>query len=119
MNRKFLILSISAVLVLVVVVLAVVLATPTADTPTEAKAEVTGNSAQSAASSEKEAAEKLIGETVSREQIQADVGEWEKFEMSSKGCERGVYAGNFYYKDFMIFSRTYNKGETFYIVSVN
>lgn len=119
MNRKFLIASISAVLVLIVVVLALALGTPNASTPTEAKIGVTVDDIQSTESSEKEAAEKLIGKKVSREQVKADVGEWNKFEMSNKGCERGVYAGNFYYKDFMIFSRTYDKGKTFHIISAN
>ena len=66
-----------------------------------------------------EAAEALIGESVSREQIQAKVGEWDKFEMSSNGCERGVYAGRFFYQDFNIYSRTYDKGKTFHVMSVN
>jgi hypothetical protein len=39
--------------------------------------------------------------------------------MSSEGCERGVYAGRFYYDGFTIFSRTYDKGQTFSIVSIN
>lgn len=77
------------------------------------------NDSSSGSSEEKKAAEKLIDKTMSREKVKKNVGEWEKFEMSSDGCERGVYAGKFYYKDFTIFSRTYDKGKTFHIVSVN
>jgi hypothetical protein len=120
MSRKnLLILSVSAVLTIALVILAAVLTAPTEGMAAEAKPEPAGESAENIASSEKEAAEGLIGKTVSREEIQTDVGNWEKFEMSSQGCERGVYAGKFYYKDFMIFSRTYNKGKTFSVVSVN
>jgi hypothetical protein len=123
MSRKNLsILPVSAALTIVLIVLIAVWAAPTAGMAAETESEAAGESAESiapSASSEKEAAEGLIGKTVSREEIQADVGNWEKFEMSSHGCERGVYAGKFYYKDFVIFSRTYNKGKTFSVVSVN
>ena len=51
---------------------------------------------------DKSAAKGLIGETVSREEIEERVGKWEKFEMDGNGCERGVYAGKFYYENFML-----------------
>lgn len=66
-----------------------------------------------------EAAEDLIDQTVSRDEVKESVGEWDRFEMDGNGCERGVYAGKFYYGDFTIYSRTYDKGETFHIMSVN
>lgn len=66
-----------------------------------------------------EAAEALIDKTVSRDEVKESVGEWDRFEMDGNGCERGVYAGKFYYSDFTIYSRTYDKGETFHIMSVN
>lgn len=66
-----------------------------------------------------EAAKGLIEQTVSRDEIEEAVGEWDDFEMSSKGCERGVYSGKFFYKDFIIHSRTYDKGKTFYVTAVN
>lgn len=65
------------------------------------------------------AAEALIGQTLTRSQIEESLGACSKFEMSANGCERGVYAGRFYYDGYTIFSRTYDKGETFYIVSIN
>jgi hypothetical protein len=118
-GKKLLILSISSVLIIAAAVLAAVSPASTTSAATEAKTDPSGDSGESVASSGKEVAEEFIGKTVSREEIQTGMGKWEKFEMSSKGCERGVYAGNFYYKDFVIFSRTYNKGKTFRIVSVN
>jgi hypothetical protein len=70
-------------------------------------------------SSQKKAAKKLIGKTCTRKYIQNKVGKPKRFVMSNAGCERGVYAGNFYYKKFTIHTRTYNKGKTFRVVSVN
>ena len=68
---------------------------------------------------DKEAAEKMIDQTVTREEIEEKVGEWNDFELDGNGCERGVYAGKFYYDNIRINSRTYDKGETFRIVAVN
>lgn len=68
---------------------------------------------------DEKSAKKLIEKTVSREKIEKTVGKWEKFEMDGNGCERGVYAGKFYYKDFMIYSRTYDKGKTFHVMAIN
>lgn len=127
MNRKkILIFLVFAVLIIGAIALVNVIETSTMETNTETEAktetDITGDSTKSSASStssEKETAEELIGETISREEIEKKVGEWEEFEMSSAGCERGVYAGEFSYKDFKIFSRTYNKGKTFRIISVN
>lgn len=66
----------------------------------------------------REGAESLIDQTVSREEIQETVGEWEDFELDGNGCERGVYAGRFYYENFILYSRTYDKGETFHVMSI-
>ena len=65
------------------------------------------------------AAEKLIDQTVSREEIEEQVGEWNNFELDGAGCERGVYAGKFFYDNIIINSRTYDKGETFRVVEVS
>lgn len=127
MNRKkILTLLVFAVLIIGAIALVNVIETSTMETNTETEAaaetDITGDSTKSSASSassEKETAEELIGKTISREEIEKNVGKWEEFEMSSAGCERGVYAGEFSYKDFKIFSRTYNKGKTFRIISVN
>lgn len=64
------------------------------------------------------AAEDLIDQTVSREEIEEQVGEWNNFELDGAGCERGVYAGKFFYDNIIINSRTYDKGETFRVVEV-
>lgn len=128
MNRKkILTLLVFAVLIIGAIALVniIEMSTKETNTETEVAAETdtagdsTKSSASSSASSEKETAEQLIGKTISREEIEKNVGKWEEFEMSSAGCERGVYAGEFSYKDFKIFSRTYNKGKTFRIISVN
>lgn len=66
----------------------------------------------------KKEAEKLLDQTVTREEIEKKVGEWNNFEMDGAGCERGVYAGKFFYDNILINSRTYDKGETFRIVIV-
>ncbi len=88
---------------------------------TEKKADVSGDGEKSGSPSGggMEAAEDLIDQTVSRDEVKESVGEWDRFEMDGNGCERGVYAGKFYYGDFTIYSRTYDKGETFHIMSVN
>ena len=67
---------------------------------------------------DKSAAEKLINQTVTRDEIEENVGEWNNFELDGAGCERGVYAGKFFYDNILINSRTYDKGETFRIVTV-
>lgn len=67
---------------------------------------------------DKEAAEKLIDQTVTRDEIEEQVGEWNNFELDGAGCERGVYAGKFFYDNILINSRTYDKGETFHVVAV-
>ena len=67
---------------------------------------------------DKVAAEKLIDQTVTRDEIEEKVGEWNNFELDGAGCERGVYAGKFFYDNILINSRTYDKGETFLIVTV-
>lgn len=67
---------------------------------------------------DKVAAEKLIDQTVTRDEIEEKVGEWNNFELDGAGCERGVYAGKFFYDNILINSRTYDKGETFRIVTV-
>ena len=46
---------------------------------------------------DKVAAEKLIDQTVTRDEIEEKVGEWNNFELDGAGCERGVYAGKFFY----------------------
>ena len=66
----------------------------------------------------KKEAEKLLDQTVTREEIEKKVGEWNNFEMDGAGCERGVYAGKFFYDNILINTRTYDKGETFRIVIV-
>ena len=67
---------------------------------------------------DKVAAEKLIDQTVTRDEIEEKGGEWNNFELDGAGCERGVYAGKFFYDNILINSRTYDKGETFRIVTV-
>jgi uncharacterized protein YceK len=71
------------------------------------------------AEGDKDAASALVGQKLSKEDIEAQVGTGERFEMSSAGCERGVYAGYFYYKNFSIYSVTYDKGGTFTVKSVS
>lgn len=66
----------------------------------------------------KEEAEKLLEQTVTRDEIKEKVGEWNNFELDGAGCERGVYAGKFFYDNILINSRTYDKGETFRIIIV-
>ena len=88
-----------------------------ADGTEDGKAAKTGD--ESSNSGNKEAAEELIDQTVSREEIEKAVGAWNKFNMDGNGCERGVYAGRFYYSNFVIYSRTYDKGKTFHIMSIN
>lgn len=88
-------------------------------TKTSTKAEVgTEQEKKTGMVGDKSAAEKLIDQTVTRDEIEEKVGEWNNFELDGAGCERGVYAGKFFYDNILINSRTYDKGETFRIVTV-
>lgn len=66
----------------------------------------------------KEKAESMIGEQVTREDIEREIGPFEEFALDSNGCERGVMAGLFYYKGFTVRTRTYDRGNTFTIFTV-
>ena len=87
-------------------------------TQEESSPEDEGGEAAGAAG-DKAAAEALVGTSATRDEIEAAVGDGERFEMSAAGCERGVYAGYFYYDGFSIFTRTYDQGKTFSVVAVN
>lgn len=121
MNRKKRVgLSISMFLVIVLFAgITAVVTITTKPVETGTMAEGTQSKKEGALKGDKKAAETLIEETVSREKIEETVGKWNEFELDGNGCERGVYAGKFYYEDFMIYSRTYDKGKTFHIMSVN
>lgn len=130
MEKKKLIILVVSMVFLVGIFAVITVSLTTSETNRQA-AEMEGNGTKADASGEgkmgetslvgggKEAAEDLIDKTVSRDEVKESVGEWERFEMDGNGCERGVYAGKFYYGDFTIYSRTYDKGETFHIMSVN
>ena len=77
------------------------------------------NSRGAGAVGDREKAESLINSDLSRDELEAAIGTCGDFEMSSKGCERGVYAGLFYYDNFILHSRTYDMGKTFHITAVN
>ena len=65
------------------------------------------------------AAEALIGQEMTMDEVEAALGPAKDFTLSAEGCERGVMQGIFYYDDYSVFSRTYDKGKTFNIVSVS
>lgn len=65
------------------------------------------------------AAEALIGQEMTIDEVEAALGPADRFDMSAEGCERGVMQGIFYYDGFSVYSRTYDKGNTFTIVSVS
>lgn len=87
-------------------------ATDTASESTETAVESTGTADISAA-------EALIGEEMTMDEVEAELGPSKDFTMSAEGCERGVMQGIFYYDGFTVYSRTYDKGGTFTIVSVS
>lgn len=121
MNRKKILgLCISMLFVIMIFAGITVVVTVTTE-PATAGEMVDRSKSQNKGTSEgdKKAAETLIDKTVSREEIEETAGKWTEFELDGNGCERGVYAGKFYYEDFMIYSRTYDKGKTFHIMSVN
>lgn len=64
-------------------------------------------------------AESLVGQKLTRDEIDEKLGPCDDFQMSSEGCERGVYAGIFKYDGFTMYTRTYDKGATFTVVSVS
>lgn len=66
-----------------------------------------------------DAAQKLVGQTLTKEEIEAAAGTGERYDMNSAGCERGVYGCYFYYSNFSIFAKTYDKGATMTVASVS
>lgn len=121
-KKNIIILLVSIAVVVGIVALITFVATSTAETTMETEEVMSEDDAQSegaVGTADIEIAKTLVGQTLSQDEVQENLGKWQKFEMSSEGCERGVYAGRFYYEDFTIFSKTYNKGQTFSIVSIN
>ena len=115
MNKKVVGIIVAFVVLVVGAFVGITMTTTSPSSSNEVDASGKGDSA----SGDKAAAEELIDETASQDDLDESVGKWADFEMSSEGCERGVYAGIFYYDNFTIFSRTYDKGQTYHIVSVN
>lgn len=115
MNKKV----IGIIIVFVVLVIGAFIGLTLASSPSAENTEISADETNGTGKGDKQAAEKLIGENVTQDEVKENVGEWEKFEMNNEGCERGVYAGIFYYSNFTIFSRTYDKGKNYEIVSVN
>lgn len=64
-------------------------------------------------------AEALIGQEMTADDVEAALGTADNITVSAEGCERGVMQGIFYYDGFTVYSRTYDKGNTFTIVSVS
>lgn len=119
MTGKKKILLIVIILLLGVAFIGIVFVLTQSTTKTSTKAEVgTEQEKKTGMVGDKVAAEKLIDQTVTRDEIEEKVGEWNNFELDGAGCERGVYAGKFFYDNILINSRTYDKGETFRIVTV-
>lgn len=116
-KKKALVFAVSIFLLIVVFAGIAVVITSTTTATTTADGGKKGGKA--ALTGGKEAAEVLIDQTVSRDKIEEEVGEWNDFELDGNGCERGVFAGRFFYDDFTIYSRTYDKGETFHVMSIN
>lgn len=121
MNRKKILGLCISMLFVVMIFAGITVAVTVTTEPAAAGEMAKGSESQEEASrkGDKKAAETLIDQTVSREEIEETAGKWNEFELDGNGCERGVYAGKFYYDDFMIYSRTYDKGKTFHIMSVN
>ena len=119
MTGKKKILLIVIILLLGVAFIGIGFVLTTSTTKTSAKTEEgTEQEKKTGMVGDKVAAEKLIDQTVTRDEIEEKVGEWNNFELDGAGCERGVYAGKFFYDNILINSRTYDKGETFRIVTV-
>lgn len=124
MSRKKKISLVMSLLLLAVAFLGlgVIVTNTTLDSTQSAQENVNSDQKEAKTSGRKgdqKAAEKLIDQTVSREEIEKQVGEWNNFELDGAGCERGVYAGKFFYDNIIINSRTYDKGETFRVVEVS
>ena len=86
---------------------------------TDEATDASADAGATAASGDIAAAEALIGQEMTIDEVEAALGPASNFEMSAEGCERGVMQGIFYYDGFSIYSRTYDKGNTFTIVSVS
>ena len=127
-NNKTLVLCILIFAVIAVFAVITITVTSTTLSSEETAAESVVGSEEKDASSDtdsptgkadRDTAESLIGQDLSRDQVKEKLGEWNDFNMDGNGCERGVYAGRFYYDDFILYSRTYDLGKTFRIMSVN
>ena len=90
-----------------------------ASSPAASEAASSVTASASAASGGLADAEALIGQEMTMEEVEAALGPAKNFNMSAEGCERGVMQGIFYYEGYSVYSRTYNKGQTFKIVSVS
>ena len=127
MNKKIILIAVAVVALFIGAFVLITVTTPSTtatnvEESTKAKSDdIEESSSDESASTvgDKAAADELIDQTVSGDEIEKTVGKWGKFDMSSQGCERGVYSGKFFYKDFTIISRTYDKGQTFHVIAVN
>lgn len=68
---------------------------------------------------QKEAAKKLIGQTLTKEEVIAAVGQYTKFVTDTNGCTHDIESGRFYYPGFVIYSRADEDGSRFVILSVD
>lgn len=118
MNKKLVLIVLACFILFIGGFTLVTLQTAKEETAKEVPIEQTAGKKDSAKGDQKKA-ESLLGEVVSQEEVNKQVGTWADFEMSSEGCERGVYSGKFYYDDFTIFSKTYDKGKTYHIEAIN
>lgn len=105
--------------VLLVVIFSGITVTVIKTTPNQETVNADADLPEGSCYAERDEAEKLIDKTLSQDEVENALGKWERFEMSSDGCERGVYAGRFYYENLILYSRTYDKGQTFHIMSIN
>lgn len=71
------------------------------------------------AAGQKEAAKKLIGKTLTKEEVAAGVGKYIKFVTDTNGCTHDIESGRFYYPGFVIYSRANADGTGFTILSVD
>ncbi|MDR0841406.1 MAG: hypothetical protein LBN26_08520 [Christensenellaceae bacterium] len=83
------------------------------------KAESAKNDPLSTSEGQKAAAQALIGQTVTHEEIKEKVGEDISFSKGTNGCAREITSGRFYYPGFVIYCQSDDHGKTYTVLSID
>jgi hypothetical protein len=83
------------------------------------EAETTTTDPLATAAGQKEAAQQLIGQTLTKDQIVEKVGQYYKYAAGTNGCTKDIESGRFFYPGFVIYARASENGTLFTIYSID